>query len=86
MVFNSTSENPNSIDATLSSKAALLFEYCNNVTLTSITVNSSDGVGIQMYNTIGTISISHSVFSEKLRRVTLFQVVAEFTASYIYIS
>ena len=64
MIFNSTSENPNSTDATLSSKAALLFEYCNNVTLTSITVNSSDGVGIQMYNTIGNVSISHSVFSE----------------------
>ena len=64
MIFNSTSENPNSTDTTLTSKAALLFEYCNHVSLTSITVTNSDGVGIQMYNTIGNVSISHSIFSE----------------------
>ena len=64
MIFNSTSENPNSTNTTLTSKAALLFEYCNNVNLTSITVNNSDGVGIQMYNTIGNVNISHSIFSE----------------------
>ena len=55
MIFNSTSENPDSTDKTLTSKAALLFEFCKNVNLTSIMVHNSDGVGIQMYNTIGNV-------------------------------
>ena len=64
MIFNSTSNYPSATNTTtLTSKAALLFEYCKNINLTSITVNNSDGVGIQMYNTIGKISISHSIFS-----------------------
>ena len=63
MIFNSTSENPDSENTTLTSKAALLFEYCINVSLKSIMVNNSDGVGIQMYNTIGEVNISHSTFS-----------------------
>ena len=64
MIFNSTSVNPNSTNATLTSKAALLFEYCINVSLKFIMVNNSDGVGIQMYNTIGEVTISRSTFSE----------------------
>ena len=64
MIFNSTSENPNSTDKTLTSKAALLFEFCQDVSLISIMVQNSDGVGIQMYNTIGNVSISHSNFYE----------------------
>ena len=66
MIFNSTSEDPksNSTNKTLTSKAAILFEFCTNVSLISITVNNSDGVGIQMYNTIGKVNISHSNFFE----------------------
>ena len=63
MVFNSTSQHPNSTDATLISKAALLFQYCTNLTLQSIVIKNSDGVGVQMYNTIGKVFISHSTFS-----------------------
>ena len=64
MIFNSTSDYPSATNTTtLTSKAALLFEYCKNISLTFIMVYNSDGVGIQIYNTIGTISISHSVFS-----------------------
>ena len=62
MIFNSTSEYSTNI--TLTSKAALLFEYCNDVSLTSIIVKNSDGIGIQMYNTVGKVYISHSTFSE----------------------
>ena len=63
MIFDSTSENPNSENKTLTSKAALLFEFCNSVNLTYIIVENSDGVGIQMYNTIEKVYISHSIFS-----------------------
>ena len=61
MTFNSTSKL-NSTKETLASKAALLFEYCKNLSLKFIIVNNSDGVGIQMYNTMGTVHISHSTF------------------------
>ena len=64
MIFDSTSEKPNSENKTLTSKAALLFEFCRDVSLMSIMVNNSDGVGIQMYNTIGKVNISHSNFFE----------------------
>ena len=64
MVFNSTSENPNSPDTTLTSKAALLFQYCINVSLKSVVVKNSDGVGVQMYNTKGTVNILYSTFTE----------------------
>ena len=61
MIFNSTSQYPaKSTNTTLPSKAALLFEYCRNILLKSIMVNNSDGVGIQIYNTIGKVQISHS--------------------------
>ena len=63
MIFNSTSEDPSSTNSlTLISKAALLFEYCSTVNLTYVMVQNSDGVGIQMYNTIKKVYISHSVF------------------------
>jgi len=62
MIFNSTSVNPDSPNTTLISKAALLFEYCHNLTLSFVTVENSSGVGIQVYNTIGDIKISHCNF------------------------
>ena len=64
MIFNSTSQYPKSTNTTLTSKAALLFEYCRNILLKSIILNSSDGVGIQIYNTVGEVKISHSTISE----------------------
>ena len=62
MMFNSTSVNPDSPNNTLVSKAALLFEYCRNLSLSFVTIENSSGVGIQIYNTIGDVSISHCNF------------------------
>ena len=62
MPFNSTSKNLSSTNETLTSNTALLFEYCKNVSLKFVKVNNSDGVGIQIYNTFGTVHISHSTF------------------------
>ena len=63
MKFNSTSVNPDSPNnTTLISKAALLFEYCHNLSLSFVTIENSSGVGIQIYNTIGDVSISHCNF------------------------
>jgi len=62
MKFNSTSVNPDYPNTTLVSKAALLFEYCDNLSLNFVTVESSSGVGIQIYNTIGDVNISHCNF------------------------
>jgi len=62
MKFNSTSADPDFPNTTLISKAALLFEYCLNVSLSFVTVESSSGVGIQIYNTIGDVNISHCNF------------------------
>ncbi|XP_065900281.1 uncharacterized protein [Dysidea avara] len=66
MKFNSTSVKPDSPNATLISKAGLLFEYCNNLTLSFVTVENSSGVGIQIYNTIGKIHISRSHFARNI--------------------
>ena len=63
MKFNSTSVNPDSPNnTTLISKAALLIEYCHNLSLSFVTIENSSGVGIQIYNTIGDVSISHCNF------------------------
>ncbi|XP_065897607.1 uncharacterized protein [Dysidea avara] len=63
MKFNSTSVNPDHPNnTTLISKVALLFEYCHNLTLSFVTIENSSGVGIQIYNTIGDVSISHCNF------------------------
>jgi len=59
MKFNSTSVNPDYPNTTLVSKAALLFEHCDNLSLNFVTVEHSSGVGIQIYNTIGDVNISH---------------------------
>ena len=72
MLFNNTSQYPNSTDSTLTSKAAILIQHCINISLKSIVVKSSDGIGIQMYNTIGKVYISHSTFSENKLRNTHF--------------
>ena len=62
MKFNSTSADPDFPNTTLISKAALLFEYCHNVSLSFLTVENSGGVGVQIYNTIGDVNISHCNF------------------------
>ena len=72
MIFNSTSQYPISNNSTLTSKAGILFQYCINISLESIVVKSSDGVGIQMYNTIGKVYISHSNFSKNRVKETYF--------------
>ena len=62
MKFNSTSVNPDFPNTTLISKAALLFEYCHDVSLSFVTIEKSSGLGIQIYNTIGNVIISHCNF------------------------
>ena len=63
MKFNSTSVNPDSPNnTTLISKAALLFEYCHNLSVNFVTIENSSGVGIQIYNTIGDVNISQCNF------------------------
>ena len=61
-IQNSTSREFTGIDKFLNISVAVYFLLCKDVTIISTTVSESDGTGVVMYNTVGSVTILNSHF------------------------
>ena len=60
----STSPNPYDPQKTLFLGVAVYILYCTNVVISSMDVQSSNGTGLSIYDTVGTVSIKNCAFSK----------------------
>ena len=67
---NSTSINFTTMEF-IEVHSALYFLFCTNVTLTNLVIQHSDGVGLIMYSTVGTVTISDSKFLRNRNKKSL---------------